>query len=59
LIDHKTILEPKEAMEHAQKTGQRLGVFSSREAADAYAEKLHNDQATQYLPTPPQPQKIK
>jgi hypothetical protein len=53
VIDNKTLLEPKDAFEHAKKTGQHLGVFSTREAADSYAEKLHKDQATQYLPTPP------
>lgn len=36
------------AIKHFQDTGQHLGKFTSEAAADAYAEKLHNDQATQY-----------
>jgi hypothetical protein len=56
--DGKTILIPtvvgdkvvsnKEAIEHYRKTGERLGVFDNEQNADAYAESLHEGQASYY-----------
>lgn len=42
------LLTKREAIAHFNKTGQHLGVFASPEAADAYAQALHNAQA-QYI----------
>jgi hypothetical protein len=42
------IMSEKEAVAYYRKTGEHLGKFSSVRAADAYAEKLHNDQARLY-----------
>jgi hypothetical protein len=39
------LLTKREAIAHFNKTGQHLGVFASPEAADAYAQALHNAQA--------------
>lgn len=46
--DGSRILSNKEAIEQYRKTGQFLGKFSSPKAADDYAQKLHEQQATQY-----------
>ena len=40
------LLTKREAIAHFNKTGQHLGVFASPDAADAYAQALHNAQAT-------------
>jgi hypothetical protein len=42
------ILSNKEAIEQYHKTGQHLGVFDSEDAANNYAEQLHNSQADLY-----------
>lgn len=34
---------PKEAFEHFKKTGEHMGIFSSREHADAFDKQLHED----------------
>jgi hypothetical protein len=39
------LLTKREAIAHFNKTGQNLGVFASPEAADAYAQALHEAQA--------------
>jgi len=44
VIDGK-IVDIDAAIEHYHKTGEHLGKFDSVEAADAYAEKLHNRKA--------------
>lgn len=41
------------AIDHWRRTGQHLGVFTSEDAADAYARQLHVAQAHQYLPGRP------
>jgi len=38
-------MKPLEAIEYAKKSGEHLGIFESRMAADRYAEQLHQDQA--------------
>lgn len=42
------VLSDKQAIDLYYKTGQFLGKFSSVDAADAYAEKLHEQQAQMY-----------
>lgn len=39
------LLTKREAIAHYMKTGQHLGIFTSPQAADAYAQALHNAQA--------------
>jgi hypothetical protein len=54
------ILSNQDAVEQYRKTGQHLGKFNSPEAATAYAQQLHQDQARMYAdpqqqqPEPPQ-----
>jgi hypothetical protein len=43
--DDGKLLSNKEAVEEYKKTGKHLGIFDSREDADAYAEQLHLEQA--------------
>ncbi len=49
--DGSRILSDREAIDQYRKTGQFLGKFDTPEAATAYAEKLHEDQAKEYLPS--------
>ena len=42
------VVSAKEAIDHYRKTGEHLGKFNSQEAATAYAEDLHNKQASAY-----------
>lgn len=44
------VVSNDEAIKHWQQTGQHLGVFANEDSANAYAERLHEDQARQYLP---------
>lgn len=44
------VVSDQEAINHYLKTGEHLGKFSSPEASDAYAQKLHEKQADMYLP---------
>ena len=44
------IMSNREAIDQYYRTGKHLGIFSSPEAADTYAEQLHNDQAQRYAP---------
>lgn len=46
------ILTDQQAIDLYHKTGQHLGKFATPEAADAYAEGLHQDQEKQYGNTP-------
>lgn len=50
VIDGKRLSE-KEAIEHYKKTGEHLGKFRDAESADAYANKLHEEQARR-MPRP-------
>lgn len=43
------VVSDKEAVKEYQRTGQHLGIFSSEKAANAYANKLHKEQAKEYL----------
>lgn len=42
------ILSDKDAIALYNKTGQHLGIFKTPDAADRYAQKLHEDQAAEY-----------
>lgn len=46
--DDGKILSDKQAIEQYKASGKHLGKFKTPEAATAYAEKLHNEQAEQY-----------
>ena len=46
------VVSPQEAIQHYRDTGEQLGRFSDAQAADRYAEDLHQQQAKQYLPDP-------
>lgn len=46
VMDDGRIVEPEEAAEVYRQTGRHLGIFATQEAADAYAEALHTDQAS-------------
>ncbi|EPS6026569.1 hypothetical protein ACVGA5_001354 [Morganella morganii] len=48
--DDGRIMSDDEAINTYLKTGRHLGMFSTPEAATAYAESLHNQQADEYLP---------
>ncbi|HCT6468093.1 TPA: hypothetical protein OT496_000299 [Morganella morganii] len=48
--DDGRIMSDDEAINTYLKTGRHLGMFSTPEAATAYAEALHNQQADEYLP---------
>lgn len=50
------VMSNEEAVQQYQQTGQHLGIFKTPEAANGYAEKLHQEQEKQLQEaTPPQP----
>lgn len=44
------VMSNQEAIQQFQSTGKHLGIFPSIEAANSYAQKLHEDQAAAYRP---------
>lgn len=50
--DDGRILSEQEAIEQYDRTGKHLGIFQTPEAATAFAEQLHNEQATEYVLPP-------
>lgn len=48
--DEGKVLSDNEAVDTYLRTGKHLGKFNTPEEASAYAESLHNEQATEYLP---------
>lgn len=42
------VVSDREAMEHYYRTGEHLGIFSTPDAATAYAKMLHEQQAKEY-----------
>jgi len=44
------ILDPDAAIELYRRTGQHLGMFDTPDNSNAYAQRLHEDQARQYVP---------
>lgn len=53
VTDAGAIEDPDAALQRYLKSGHHLGAFDSQEAADAYGEALHQQQAA--LPPPPEP----
>lgn len=51
VIDGK-VVSNEEAIDAFHRTGQHLGVFANAEDANAYAEKLHEQQQAMYAPVP-------
>ncbi len=47
------VVSNQQAIRHYQQTGQHLGVFRSQREADAYAQRLHEAQAREYVQTAP------
>lgn len=50
------LVSQQEAIDHFKKTGENLGTFDSPDAANAYAEGLHNRQDSTYNQPPASPQ---
>jgi hypothetical protein len=48
VIQGRGIVSPQEAIKYYYQTGQHLGIFKSPNEADAYAQALHEQQATEY-----------
>jgi len=48
VIAGRGVVGPAEAFKYYKQTGQHLGRFTNQEAADAYAQALHEQQATEY-----------
>lgn len=46
----KRVVTNDQAVKHWQRTGQHLGVFANEQAANRYAQQLHEAQAREYLP---------
>lgn len=44
------VVSNDDAIKHWQQTGEYLGAFDTEDAADAYAQSLHEEQAGAYLP---------
>lgn len=44
------VVSDKDAIEHFRQTGEHLGIFQNEQAADRYAQQLHEDQAREYGP---------
>ena len=47
--DNGKMLSNKEAIDLFKKSGKHLGIFKTSDEATAYAERLHEDQAKQYV----------
>lgn len=54
--DDGRIMTEDEAIENYRRTGRHLGIFDSPSSATAYAESLHDQQASQYAAPTPQRQ---
>ena len=54
VIDGKVVSD-EEAIDAFHRTGEHLGVFATVEDANAYAEKLHQEQEAMYAPPTPDP----
>jgi hypothetical protein len=48
VIAGRGIVPPEQAIQHYYQTGQHLGIFEHSDAADAYAQALHEQQAAAY-----------
>lgn len=59
IADDGTPLTDEQAIALYRKTGKHLGKFDTPEAATAYAQQLHEDQAAKYLPQAAKPPKTR
>ena len=48
-VSEQGLLTPDQAVQRYDQTGQHLGMFKTPEAAERYAQRLHEDQARQYF----------
>lgn len=48
VIEGRGIVPPEQAIDYYRQTGQHLGIFADTDAADAYAQRLHEQQAEEY-----------
>jgi hypothetical protein len=48
IIQGRGAVSPEEAIRYYEQTGEHLGMFNNTDAADTYAQRLHEQQAQEY-----------